>query len=423
VDKIRFKWPFGVFLIVILGLFNQRIYAGGFYLPEVGSPGSVGTAGVANVVNNFGTDSALTNPAGMTGLKRDQVLVGNQVLIPYNKFDSSVAEAGGDDGGNAGVLAVVPGFYAVKTLGDQFRAGFAVSGPIGGGFDFRDNFVGRYQAYQSSIEGIAFSPSLAYRIGNKLSVGAGVSALYTIFNEEIAVNQDPAGDGKVKFEDLDDWSAQGFFGLTFQITDKLMLGGLYRTKSDVKVEGDIKFKNISNPIENRITSNLNNAKIEFDYPQVIRMGLKYDATDNLTLFADFDWEDWSQFSENTLSVDGTGSKTIVETIERNWKDTYHVGLGMFYDFNDTHRLSAGVAYDTSPVDDKDRTIDLPLDEQLKFSFGYAKRGEGKWGHAISASALWLGDGEVDQVAQGARFKGDFESNWIFIIGANLQYRF
>ena len=94
-----------------------------------------------------------------------------------------------------------------------------------------------------------------------------------------------------------------------------MLGGLYRTKSDVKVEGDIKFKNISNPIENRITSNLNNAKIEFDYPQVIRMGLKYDATDNLTLFADFDWEDWSQFSENTLSVDGTGSKTIVETIE------------------------------------------------------------------------------------------------------------
>ncbi len=103
----------------------------------------------------------------MTGLKTDQVLVGNQALIPYQKFDSSVAEAGGDDGGNAGVLAVVPGFYAVKTLGDKFRAGFSVAGPIGGGFDFRDNFVGRYQAYQSSINGIAFSPSLAYRIGDK----------------------------------------------------------------------------------------------------------------------------------------------------------------------------------------------------------------------------------------------------------------
>jgi len=259
--KIRFKWSLGIFAVTIYLLFSQSSFAGGFYLPEVGSPGSVGTAGVANVVNNFGTDAALTNPAGMTGLKRDQVLVGNQALIPYQKFDSSVAEAGGDDGGNAGVLAVVPGFYAVKTLGDRFRAGFSVAGPIGGGFDFRDNFVGRYQAYQSSINGAAFSPSLAFKVNNKLSLGAGVSAIYTIFNEEIAVNQAPAGDGKVKFEDLDDWSAQGFFGLTFQITDKLMLGGLYRTKSDVDVEGDIKFKNIANPIENRITSNLNNAKI------------------------------------------------------------------------------------------------------------------------------------------------------------------
>ena len=96
---------------------------------------------------------------------------------------------------------------------------------------------------------------------------------------------------------------------------------------------------------------------------------------------------------------------------------------MFYDLWENHRFSAGVAYDTSPVDDKDRTIDLPLDEQVKFSVGYASRGESKWSHAISASALWLGDGEVDQVAQGERFKGEFDSNWLFIIGANLQYRF
>jgi long-chain fatty acid transport protein len=189
--KILLKASFIVFLATIFLLFSQNCFAGGFYLPEVGSPGSVGTAGVANVVNNFGTDSALTNPAGMTGLHRDQVLFGNQVLIPWQEFDSSIAEAGGNDGGNAGVLAVVPGFYGVKTLGDKFRLGFSVSGPVGGGFDFRDNFVGRYQAYKSSINGLAVSPSLGYRIGDKLSVGVGVSALYTLFKEEIAVNQAP----------------------------------------------------------------------------------------------------------------------------------------------------------------------------------------------------------------------------------------
>lgn len=412
-----------VTLVPILLLIAQHCFAGGFYLPEVGSPGSVGTAGVAGVVNNFGTDSALTNPAGMTGLKRDQVLVGSQALIPYIKFDSSVAEAGGDDGGNAGVLAVVPAFYTVKTLADRFRAGFSISAPLGGGVDFRDNFVGRYQAYQSSINGLALSPSVAYRIGPKLSIGAGVSAIYTIFNQKIAVNQGAAGDGKVKFEDLDDWSAQGFFGLTFQITDKLMFGGVYRTQADADLEGDIAFKNIANPIANRLTSNLNNAKISFDYPQALRLGLKYEATDQWTIMADVDWEDWSQFSDNQLNIDAADPETIVAALDRNWKDTYHVGLAMFYEPWENHHLTAGVAYDTSPVDDEDRTIDLPVDEQLRFSLGYGTRGERKWGYAVSATALWLGDGEVDQTAQGARFKGEFDSNWLYIIGANLQYRF
>jgi len=37
--------------------------------------------------------------------------------------------------------------------------------------------------------------------------------------------------------------------------------------------------------------------------------------------------------------------------------------------------------------------------------------------------VWFGDAEVDQVAQGERSKDEFDTNWIFTIGANLQYRF
>ena len=167
--------------------------------------------------------------------------------------------------------------------------------------------MGRYQAFQSSINGAAFSPSLGFKVNNKLSMGAGVSAIYTIFNEKIAVNQGAAPDGKVEFEELDDWSAQGFFGLTFQVTDKIMLGGLYRTKSDVDVEGDIKFRNIANPIENRLTSNLEQRKNQLRLSAGRSgWGLNTMPAITITLFADVDWEDWSQFSENTLSVDGTG---------------------------------------------------------------------------------------------------------------------
>jgi hypothetical protein len=60
----------------------------------------------------------------------------------------------------------------------------------------------------------------------------------------------------------------------------------------------------------------------------------------------------------------------------------------------------GISYDTSPVDDDDRTLDLPMDEQLKLSAACAREGK-KLDYAIGATLMYLGDGKVDQTAQGA----------------------
>ncbi len=89
-------------------LLAQSIQAAGFYISEVGAPGSLGTAGVLNPVNTSSADSSWTNPAGMTGLKQDEILTGLQVVVPKIEFDSSVAEAGGKDGGNAGNVVAIP---------------------------------------------------------------------------------------------------------------------------------------------------------------------------------------------------------------------------------------------------------------------------------------------------------------------------
>ena len=79
-------------------LLMQTVQAAGFYISEIGTPGSLGTAGVANPVNTVSADSSWTNPAGMTGLEQDEMLAGLQLVVPKIEFDSSVAEAGGKDG-------------------------------------------------------------------------------------------------------------------------------------------------------------------------------------------------------------------------------------------------------------------------------------------------------------------------------------
>jgi hypothetical protein len=72
----------------------------------------------------------------MTGLKHDEVLSGLQFVVPWVKFDLSIAEAGGSDGGNAGVFTVAPSLFVVKTLSDRARLGFSVAGLLGGGVDY-----------------------------------------------------------------------------------------------------------------------------------------------------------------------------------------------------------------------------------------------------------------------------------------------
>ena len=69
---------------LLLLLAAPTAYAGGFYLSQVGTPSSVGTAGAANVTNRWGADAAFTNPAGMTGLEGNVVFSGTAAPHPQD---------------------------------------------------------------------------------------------------------------------------------------------------------------------------------------------------------------------------------------------------------------------------------------------------------------------------------------------------
>ena len=415
---------FSSFFLIILFLGNRyQCWAGALYLTQIATPGSVGTAGVSNVVNDIDASSVFTNPAGMTGLTKDEILVGSQLIIPVNRFDSSIAEAGGSDGGNAGFVNFVPSFYGVKVLSDKWRVGFSLVAPLGGGLDYGKSFVGRYQATRSVLGGLGLTPAIAYKITDKLSIGVGISALKTVLDLDVAINQPLFfKDGQVNIDKIDDWSWQGHVGITYEISDKALLGLLYRSKSEIELEGSLSFKNIVIPPLNLTTSRLNRAEVDFDYAQVFQAGLRYDITPNLHLFTDFDYETWSDFSDTRIGVSGGGLLAIVQTFDRDFKDTWHIGAGLAYQ-KGKNIYACGTSYDSSPVNDSKRTADLPLDEQIKFSLAYARFHTEKIGFGFGFTYVYMGDGKIDQVAQGARYKGKFETNNLFFLSASLDYRF
>jgi long-chain fatty acid transport protein len=412
-------------------LVTTSAFAGGIYLSELGTPASLGTAGSANVVNNVSADAVYTNPAGMTGIEKDTILSGLQVLIPNVRFDSDIAEAGGSDGGNAASVVPIPSLFVVKKLPNDFTAGIAITAPLGGGVDYGSSFVGRYQANRSMLSGLGISSSVGYKINDQWSIGAGVTAIYTVLDSDVSIKQEdergnPLPDGELSINQIDDWSPQGFFSVNWQPTEKVLFGLLYRTKSEVELDGDLKVKGIQNPIINEITGNIDDIELDLDYAQLISVGVQYQATDNLTLVADFDWEDWSELGKERVEIGGLPTGPVIQTADFHWKDTYHVGAGAIYKLDDGGRfVSGGLGYDSSPVDDKYRTFLLPVDEQFKFGFAYGKESptNDQLSYSLGCSYTWFGDGKIDQTAQGVRAKGEFSTNYAVFLGATFRYVF
>jgi long-subunit fatty acid transport protein len=72
------------------------------------------------------------------------------------------------------------------------------------------------------------------------------------------------------------------------------------------------------------------------------------------------WQDWSEFGKVGVTVTSEDISSL--TVDRNYKDTWHVAVGGQQWVAEPWLLTAGVAYDSSMVDDDDRTPDLPLGE-------------------------------------------------------------
>ena len=385
--------------------------AAGFYLTQVGTPMSIGSVGVTNTVNTWGADSAWSQPAGMVNLEEDSIgVTGLSVLLAKIEFDSSVAEAGGSDGGNAGDPVAIPSQFLVQRLSEQTSIGLAITAPLGGAMDYGSDFVGRYGAQKVELQGVGISPSVGYKVNDELAVGAGVSIIYTLFEENVAIRK--AGgtvpDGKAKLEDLDDWGYQPFLGLTYAFSERVLLGVVYRAEMDVDLEGDLKFNDVPLPG--------GDAKIGWDNPQWLEAALRFQLDDDYFVATNLGWQDWSEFSENKVTV-----SPGVTVLDRDWQDTWRTGVA-FGHFDGTKGWTVGLSYDSSPVASKDRTIDLPMDETYQAGASYFVDSE-NIAYSFGTSLMYLGNGKVDQTSQGVRFKGEFDNNVILTLGATMRYTF
>ncbi|HYL18911.1 MAG TPA: outer membrane protein transport protein, partial [Burkholderiales bacterium] len=160
--------------------------AAGFALIEQ-SPSQVGNAFAGGAASAEDASTIYFNPAGMTQLSGKQIVVGVHGIKPSAEFNNSGSHLNapltafpltGGTGGDAGSWAAVPNVYASWQLSPQWFIGLGINSPFGLSTDYDSNWVGRYQGITSDLMTVNINPSIAYKINDKISVGAGVSAQY-----------------------------------------------------------------------------------------------------------------------------------------------------------------------------------------------------------------------------------------------------
>ncbi|MGA2410994.1 MAG: outer membrane protein transport protein [Candidatus Binataceae bacterium] len=401
--------------------------AAGLSLYETGAP-DLGTAQAGQAALAADASTAGANPAGMTYLGRSQLLIGAGALLPAINFNvGSQTTTSGLSGGNAGVFFPEGSFFYVYRLSERLRLGVAAGSEFGLAVDYSKTWAGRYYLTRSSLLTGQINPSIAYRVNDWFSVGAGFSIVAgQLFSQANVNNILPRfSQGRVSFES---WSVepQGNAGFMFQPTPQFRAGVTYQSPVDFTFGFSPHTSGLGPGLRAALRrSGLLGAKADIGVtiPQQVMASVLYQLTPRLAIMSDLGWQNWSAFGQTTLGISAQNQRSLA--VNLNYSDTIHTAIGAQYHINRKWLYSAGFAYDSSPVSEASRTPSLPLDRQLRYGTGIEYQLSESV--AVGAANEVLDGGKAPfNVRRGplsGRLQGGYSTNLLDFLMANLIWKF
>ena len=163
--------------------------------------------------------------------------------------------------------------------------------------------------------------------------------------------------------------------------------------------------------------------MEMTIPQTVMFSVFREINDKWAIMGNIGWQDWTEFGQIPVSISSTTSRSITQ--DRNFDDTWHFALGAHYRFHPQWRVTAGIAHDTSPVSDENRTVDLPLDRTWRYSAGLLHEYSRNTTLGFAYTFMDARSASINQRRGplAGTLSGDYSSNYIHIIALSLNYRF
>ena len=389
--------------LIYLSLFCSPLaQASALYFYEIGTEDTA-LAGAGQAARAQDASTIVTNPAGMTRLPDHMFTGGLQAMdgdVSYTLEDETGRKSPGD------IMRFFPNasaFYAQK-VNDDLYAGIGLYGNYGLGIDF-GNWSGDRLIKKSTMVAMTLSPSLAYKLSDRVSVGGSVNVNYGFLSLTRNV------DGNDEKEKDHDWAMSYRLGLLMELTDQTRAGIAWTSKTeyDFDIDGKARFPNLPNveydlPISAQVRA-----------PQQIMLSLVHDINKQWSVMGDLGWQDWSQFGAPQITVVGQE----VDKSSR-LKDSWHTALGV--QFRPTEQcLNAGVAFDSTVYNSQsDVALTLPTGDEWRFATGaqYQITPQSNIGAAVSYLHM-----QSSHVQSPSIYQGSYDNPYLWFASVNYSYQF
>lgn len=268
-------------------------------------------------------------------------------------------------------------FFSAPLIDDKLVAGLGITVPYGLANQWSTSASAFNQAppvgtfaytapSYSQLLTINANPSLAFKINDHLSIGAGLDVMWSDLEFKQFL---PAGIPNFQLDaEGDGIGVGGNVGVTWHITDRQQIAVAYRSTMVVRYSGTTEFEN--GPAFPDASFN---SKIT--YPHIVSIGYGVDVTDTVRVETDFEWLDFSQFQSLPVNVGPNVLGVPSQNVPEKWHNTFTAGIGGDWKFADHWVLRAGYQYFESPVPDSTFSPTIPDANQNVITIGIGWKGK------------------------------------------------
>ena len=351
--------------------------ASGFAIESQGAR-AMGFAG-AYVAQAADPSAIFYNAAGIGFLKGKQLYVAGALSHLSTDFTGSGPNPpAGTIEKSDRLWSVLPAFYYSQKVGERTAIGLGVYRPFAFHSKWQnpDTFTGRYICLDCEVASWSINPTVAYKLADRLSVGAGLDVRLSTFKLSRRLVADPNPfpvptdvaeltlDGSTK-------AGVGFdLGLLASPTENVSIGVSYRHRVSLTHDAQANFVQIltgNQTVDDAVKVALPASQpttVSFTYPGSIAVGVALRRR-YWTAEADFQWMLWSSFDK--VGITFANAPAFDTSLPQDWADTWRGALGVEYLIGDTWEVRGGFGYDHSPAPTP--TISPFIHDADRYTFG------------------------------------------------------